>query len=837
MPIHAICPACRAEYNLPDQQAGKKVRCKQCQGTFKVLPVPPDEPADVIEAEVAEVVEEVEAVEEVEVAEAPRRQAIRGDAPEKPSRRGSSGPRARDEEYQAKLLRGLDAPPRREPEPRRETEELPDRPAKNKTLLLIGAAVAGIVVLLGGGVVTALLLLSNDSADTKVAANVSPTDPVKPVVKPPEIKPPEIKPPENKPPEIKPPENKLPDIKPPVESTSLRPPADLRPAPGRRDLSEDKATIDKVKRATVYVEVLDAHGRSLAGTGFFGVPEARNLLLTTAHVVGMLAPDSHNPKRVGVFLNSGQPDEKEVTARVLGVDRAADLAVLDVGNAEGMPEPLRVSSSEALTELQKLWVFGFPLGKRLGKEITIRDTSVSAFRRKSGVMDKIQVNGGMDPGNSGGPVVDANGQVVGVSISGIPGRQINFAIPGEHVQGILNGRVSSLGLGMPFFAKGDKVGIPVTIDMLDPRHQVKQVALEVWTGDARTASRPSAKGATPAPLPGDSPHQKVPLTYENRVAKGEVLLPDLPAGKTYWLQPTWVNGGGENQWDAATQYKLNPATPPLERKPIGLVLRYPRGLAHPLTLKSDVSFRVGTDDDTEAARMETTVTFRENVVNVSAGGAATIDLHYLRADRFLSLGKGDKRPSRLLQEIQRDKNLFNALHVTLQVDAHGNASPGTLDKTKLRPFNAELVKLVEDFHAPVAAALNALSVTMPNKKTGETTAPGESWKAPPRPLPLETPGKSETGSVEITYTYLGQRSRDKHTEAVIAIDGVARGGKAKEAIGGRASGLAVLNLSTGQISTVETKVVVDMDAALSEADETTQTMRVLATFDFRLRRD
>src|SRR5262249_21668671 len=240
------------------------------------------------------------------------------------------------------------------------------------------------------------------------------------------------------------------------------------------------------KRGTVYLRVEMADGSRASGTGFFGDKEARTIILTNAHVVGMLAPDSRRPRQIEVFVNSGEKDEKKTTARVLGVDRDSDLAV---GDSTGMPEPLTVKSAEGLGELDKVYVFGFPLGEALGKEITIRPSSVSALRKKGGVLSRIQVNGGMDPGNSGGPVVDARGHVIGVAVSGIPGRQINFAIPGDRVHKVLNGRIAHMGIGQPFKA-GDLVGVPVTMEMIDPRNRVREVALDVWTGDSPPAGSP-----------------------------------------------------------------------------------------------------------------------------------------------------------------------------------------------------------------------------------------------------------------------------------------------------------------------------------------------------------
>lgn len=67
----------------------------------------------------------------------------------------------------------------------------------------------------------------------------------------------------------------------------------------------------------------------------------------------------------------------------------------------------------SLTEVQRVYIFGFPKGSALGKEITVSESSVSSLRKDSeGSLSQIQVNGGMQPGNSGGPVVDAGGAVL-----------------------------------------------------------------------------------------------------------------------------------------------------------------------------------------------------------------------------------------------------------------------------------------------------------------------------------------------------------------------------------------------------------------------------------------
>src|SRR5262249_44743110 len=151
------------------------------------------------------------------------------------------------------------------------------------------------------------------------------------------------------------------------------------------------------------------------------------------------------------------------------------------GNA--LPAPLEVRSARNLVETQRVFVFGFPLGDRLGKEITVRESSVASLRKDNGVLTKVQVHGGMDPGNSGGPVVDARGDVVGVAVSGILRTQINFAVPGDFVHVILNGRIAEVGYARGQ-ARDGSVVVPVTMRTIDPLRRVKGVAIDLWTGDA-----------------------------------------------------------------------------------------------------------------------------------------------------------------------------------------------------------------------------------------------------------------------------------------------------------------------------------------------------------------
>jgi hypothetical protein len=588
-----------------------------------------------------------------------------------------------------------------------------------------------------------------------------------------------------------------------------------------------RESIDRLKRATVYIRVTMADGSKASGSGFFGAADANTIVLTNAHVVGMLSPDSRKPRKIEVVLNSGEKDEKTTGAVVLGVDRSSDLAVLEIQPVSGLiPRPLTVKSAGALRELDEVFVAGFPLGETLGKEITIRPSSVSSLRKKGGVLDKVQVNGGMDPGNSGGPVVDAAGDVVGVAVSVIPGRQINFAIPGERVHTILNGRINAMGTAQPYIEKvgGEKIGLPINIELIDPRKQITEVVVDVWTGDSGTGNRPPAT-SEPGAAPGDSEHKRYGITNVSGDWKGEVLLPPLPAGKVYWLQPMYASKNGQKHWVSASHYKLS--APPVERTPARLVLRPQRVVNRTLSMTTKNTFKVSfEDDDSESMVINTKVGLQENVIPANLN--SRVMLKYTSSSRQLTQNNGPPRDSTLHAAIKNDLPRLVAI---LEVDAVGNLTKNDIDRQTIAGLRTE--KAIVAFHTPIQQSLEALAIPVPNKEVKA----GERWKEK-RKLPIETPGKLEVGVVDMTYTYLGQRKRNGKDEAVIALDGLVRGDpNAKgDALGGTASGTALIDLATGQVSLAETRVVVDVQSTLKEEGERAETLKLMAILEARLER-
>lgn len=143
--------------------------------------------------------------------------------------------------------------------------------------------------------------------------------------------------------------------------------------------------------------------------------------------------------KVTVTLN----DEKEYEAKVVGYDSNTDLAVLKI-DAKGLI-PAEIGDSSVLEMGDKAVTLGYPLGlglsasdgiiSGLDKEMTVEVGGGTA------TMTLLQVDAAINPGNSGGPLLNAAGQVVGITSSKIAHSRfysVGFAIPISDALPILN---------------------------------------------------------------------------------------------------------------------------------------------------------------------------------------------------------------------------------------------------------------------------------------------------------------------------------------------------------------------------------------------------------------
>ena len=163
---------------------------------------------------------------------------------------------------------------------------------------------------------------------------------------------------------------------------------------------------------------------------------------------GYIATNSHvveNAPKIQVLLS----DSRQCTATLVGADAVSDLAVLHI-DADAL-QPAQLGDSSALRVGDSVVAIGDPLGIELRGTMT--NGIVSAINRNINIdgriMHLIQTNAALNSGNSGGPLINCYGQVVGINtmkigdsmnLEGVEG--LGFAIPSATVQEIVNQLIS-----------------------------------------------------------------------------------------------------------------------------------------------------------------------------------------------------------------------------------------------------------------------------------------------------------------------------------------------------------------------------------------------------------
>ena len=189
--------------------------------------------------------------------------------------------------------------------------------------------------------------------------------------------------------------------------------------------------VSKSQKGTKYFS--SGFGSASAGTGI--IVSENGYILTNKHVV-------EGSSDISIVTNDGNSYDN---VKIITTDPLSDIAILKISNAKGL-KAAELGDSKALNIGQQVIAIGNALGEYDG---TVTSGIISGVGRtvnassddgatKETLTDMIQTDAAINSGNSGGPLVNAQGQVVGVNTAVASEAQgIGFAIPISSVKGIL----------------------------------------------------------------------------------------------------------------------------------------------------------------------------------------------------------------------------------------------------------------------------------------------------------------------------------------------------------------------------------------------------------------
>ena len=182
----------------------------------------------------------------------------------------------------------------------------------------------------------------------------------------------------------------------------------------------DEQLAEKALAAIVYLEMADKDGNTLGfGSGFF---VGQSQIATNFHIVEGAAK--------GTAKLADSPTKYTVNG-ISATDEKNDLAILKVTGFEG--EPLPLGDSDTVKTDETVYVAGNPKGLE-GKfsNDTINNLHEGDAKKR------FQMTALISPGSSGGPVLNGNGEVIGISLITLEdGQNLNFVIPSNDLKELL----------------------------------------------------------------------------------------------------------------------------------------------------------------------------------------------------------------------------------------------------------------------------------------------------------------------------------------------------------------------------------------------------------------
>ncbi len=205
--------------------------------------------------------------------------------------------------------------------------------------------------------------------------------------------------------------------------------------------SVSKSVVSIVTSTTQRSLLSSESSTTAAGTGF--ILSSDGYIATNKHVVS-------GANKIGVLLDDGTAFED---VELIGTDPLNDFAIIKIKNAKDLT-PIKLGESKTITAGQQVIAIGNALGayqnsvtsgiiSGKGRSLTATDSSRTQYETLS---DMIQTDAAINGGNSGGPLLNAAGEVIGINTAyASQGNNVGFAIPISSVKGIINSVLNGRG--------------------------------------------------------------------------------------------------------------------------------------------------------------------------------------------------------------------------------------------------------------------------------------------------------------------------------------------------------------------------------------------------------
>jgi 2-alkenal reductase len=284
----------------------------------------------------------------------------------------------------------------------------------------------------------------------------------------------------------------------PVPQTVASPAADTNPTALVTDLASDAVVRTVAKTSPAVVKVVNTINSNEKASGSGVITSEDGYIITNNHVV-------ENQRRLQVIYADGTYHDAEL----IGADAFADIAVIRVRDA--VPGVAELGDSDALQPGETVIAIGSPLGE-FQNSVTVG--VVSALNRSVDRMEGlIQTDAAINHGNSGGPLINVQGQVIGINTLVVRGDEgsfdvaqgLGFAVPSNIVREVSEALISNGDVERPYLG--------ITYQLLTP--------------EAATSGLGTDKGAIIESVGDDGPARRAGLLPGDIITQinGEDITP------------------------------------------------------------------------------------------------------------------------------------------------------------------------------------------------------------------------------------------------------------------------------------------------------------------------